>query len=437
MLSTLLLSLLLLPSGSEWPGFRGADGVGVLFERAFPSDWGAGRNIAWTADVPGSGWSSPVVVAERVFVTTAVRSDETSPKGFVGGVSDPSTRGAASSPSAEVRFHLRCLSLDDGSTLWARDVGTAVPAFGVHASNTYATESPASDGERIFVTYGALGEVVSYDLEGEELWRVESGVFKTGNDFGWGSSLLATDGLVFLQNDNEESSFLLALDASSGEERWRAERPTGTSWGTPIRWPVEGRSQVVTCGPDRVVAYAAADGEELWRVDGIGGSFSSSPTSDSERVYFGNSGPRSRGPLVAVAAHSSGAHELRGEEPGAVAWREEQAGPGFASPVVSGRHLYVLASGGILALHDAQTGERLWRERLPDAATVVASPWIAGDELFVLDEQGTTFVVSVGDEFELRGTNTLDGLFWSTPSIAGDALLLRASDRLHCVREAR
>lgn len=435
-MSTLLalLPLLFLGPGDDWPRFRGESGNGVLAERRFPDAWGPEENLAWSVPVPGAGWSSPVVVGSRVFLTTAVASDGSGPVGFAGGVSDPSTMGRGDKPSGQLAFQLHCLRLEDGEPLWRREVGARVPEFAVHASNTYATESPASDGERVFVTFGALGEVVAYDLEGEQQWRVETGVFPTGNDFGWGISLAVDSGLVLYQNDNEESSMLLALDAASGEERWHVERDLGSSWGTPVLWSPAGRAQLVTFGRDRVIGYAPASGEELWRLQGVGGSFSSSPGFDAERMYFGNSGPRSRGPLVAIPKDLEGTLELEGlgEVPGA--WVEERAGPGFASPVSSGDFVYVLASGGILAMHDARSGERVWRERLPDASTVVASPWIAGDELFILDENGSTFVVKVGAEFELLRTNTLDGLYWSTPSVAGDALLLRASDRLHCIR---
>ena len=420
----------------DWLRFRGNQGDSRLDERRYPAEWGPDTNLAWSAPLPGSGWASPIVVGERVFVSSAVGEGDIAPRDFSGGVRDPSTRGRAVRPDGELTFLLTCLSLEDGHEVWTREVGARVPEHGVHRSNTFATESPCSDGARVFVTYGALGALVAYDLEGELLWRAETGVHPTGNNFGWGISPIHADGLVLLQNDNEAGSFLEAFDAETGERAWRVERGTGTSWGTPVVWERDGMRQVVACGPDAVVGYALADGSETWRVQGFGGSFSSSPTVVDQQLVFGNSGPMSRGPLLAVPHGLEGTIDVKGEGREAVAWRTDRAGPGFASPVSKDGFVYVLGSSTILACHDLATGERLWRERLPDAAQVVASPWIAGDELHVLDEAGTTFVVPVGPEFEVTRTNRIEGLYWSTPAVAGDSLLLRAADRLHCVRSS-
>ena len=439
-MSLTLLSLALLPilanadpDDTFWSRFRGPNGTSVLAERAFPDQWGDEENVAWSVDVDGAGWSSPIVVGDRVFLTAAVAESGDGPMGMNEGARDPSTMGFGAKPSEALTFQLSCRSLTDGSLLWKRDVGQRVPAYGVHSSNTFATESPTSDGMRVFATFGALGEVVAFTLDGEELWRVETGVFKTGNDFGWGISLVAHDGLVFLQNDNEESSFVAAFDAKSGEERWRAERRSGTSWGTPIICRTDGRTSLVASGPDTVIAYDPATGSEQWRVQGIGGSFSSSATFDGEHVYFGNSGPMSRGPLLAVPADADGVLDLTKPEP-AIAWRADRAGPGFASPVVHDGIVYIIGSSNILASYDAATGEQIYKERLPGAAQVVATPWVAGDELFILDEAGTTTVVRAGPEFKVLHTNRLEGLYWGTPSVAGDALLLREATRLSCVR---
>ena len=443
-MNTLLLALACLPhafdagASDDWTRFRGPSATSIVSERSFPAEWGPDHNVAWKLELAGSGWSSPIVVGERVYLTSAIDAGDEGPRGMSEGVRDPSTMGRGAKPEGELTFQLACYELESGAEIWVREVGKCVPLYPVHRSNTFATETPATDGERLFVTFGGLGELACFDLDGEPLWRVETGVFRTGNNFGWGISLVVHDGLVFLQNDNEESSFLAAFEAASGEQRWRAERPQGTSWGTPLVWTGADqsgadRTSLVACGPDAVIAYEPATGAEQWRLEGIGGSFSSSPTCDGEHIYFGNSGPMSRGPLLAVSASAAGT--LDANDPEAVAWRVERAGPGFASPLVYDGLIYILGSSNVLACHDAATGEQVWRERVPEAAQVVASPWVAGGELHVMDEAGTTVVLAAGREFKVLRTNRIQGLFWGTPSVAGEALLLREARALYCIRE--
>jgi outer membrane protein assembly factor BamB len=441
-LSLLLVLLPALPIPQEtgapeatWPGFRGARGDSVV-PAGHPVRWSADENLAWRRALPGGGWSSPIVVGDLVVVTTAVRAAGAGPVGMDAGVSDMATGGEGQSPEHEYGFQVHAFALADGAPVWDVELGAEVPDYNVHPSNTFATETPATDGERIFVTFGGLGAVTALDLAGEELWWVETGVFQTANDFGWASSLVAADGLVFVQNDNEEASFLIALSAEDGEEAWRVERPLGTAWSTPVLWPNGDGVDLVVCGAGTVTGYAPDTGAVRWSLEGIVGSFSSSPGSDGSRLFLGNSGSRTGGPLVAVGQGADGAQALAPDELGWLDWVVDRAGPGLASPVAASGLVFVLGSNAVLGAYDAASGEEVWRERLPDGATVVASPWTDGERVYVLDETGTTFVVRAAREFELVGTCELEGLYWATPSVAGNSLLMRSSDELICVRAA-
>ena len=428
---------------SDWTRFRGEEGSAVLPADAHPGSWSLEDNLAWSVAVPGIGWSSPLVIGDAVYVTSAIEPHRERPMDFSAGVADPSTFGTGvEAPEEPVRYQVRAYALADGELRWEKELLEQVAAHGVHPSNTYATESPATDGEHLYVLFAMPGLVASLDASGEERWRAELGSYPTEADFGTSSSLVVDDGRVYVQHDNEESSFVLALDASSGEEVWRAERAGGTSWASPMLIEAGGRKQFVALGDGEVTSYAPEDGSVLWSLSGIQGNFSASATWDGERLYAGNSGPMIRGVLLALDLGASGTHPLVREEGEAepegqtpLLWSHERMGPGFATPVVHDGLLYVLGgSMGILACHDAATGERLWRNRLPEGAAVVSSPWVVGDELFLLDETGKTFVVAVGPEFELLRTNTIEDLFWSTPSFAQGNLLLRGVDRMYCIR---
>jgi len=331
-------------------------------------------------------------------------------------------------------FVVSCLSLTDGQQLWSRVVEELVPAV-IHPSNTYATESPATDGERLFTFFATTGSVIAWDLEDTEIWNRKVGAYKSGNGFGTGSSLAITDGKVFIQYDNDESSFVVALDAETGEQVWRDDRQTKTSWSTPLVWNTGAKSELVTCGSGVVTSYDPTDGSVLWKLSGMQSSFSASPAIGADRIYFGMSGPMSAGPLVAVPAGIRGEIELNDNfESDQIAWSMTKSGPGMASPVVSNGQLYIPGSRGILNCYDEATGNRIYRTRVPKMATVAASLWADDDYVFILDENGTTHVIDSGSEFKVAATNKIDDLFWSTPAIAGDTLLLRGVEKLYCIR---
>ena len=333
------------------------------------------------------------------------------------------------------RLVVSCRSLEDGALLWSHTVTECVPKV-IHPSNTYATESPATDGQHLFSFFAATGTLTAWDLDGNELWRRELGSYKSGNGFGTGSSLATADGRVFVQYDNDESSFVVAFDSQTGEQLWRDDRPTKTSWSTPLIWRNSKQKELVTCGWGVVTSYNPVDGSELWHLSGMQSAFSGSPAIDADRIYFGNSGPMSAGPLVAVNAGAEGDIPLDGKfESDKVAWSRTRSGPGLASPVVAKGYLYIPGSGGILNCYDTTTGERVYRTRVPDMRTVAASLWADDDRVFILDEDGTTHIVQSGPEFKLLQANKIDDLFWSTPAIVGETLLLRGVEKLYCIRE--
>ncbi len=424
-------------SANDWPRFRGPDGSGRIAAQTFPSKWSDEENVAWIADIPGSGWSSPVSAKGKVFVTTAVFAGQPGPKGFRGGVSSMRTyRQDGAKNRRNTRFELHCLDLKTGETLWHRRVVQKTPSFIIHPSNTYATESPATDGKRVFAYFGAAGTVAAFDLEGERLWTREIGQFESGNGFGSGSSLAVDDGKVLVQFDNDgDDSFLAALDAKSGDIIWKAKRKSRTSWSTPLVWENVHGKVIVSCSAGTITGHDPETGESVWQVNRFDGSFSSSPAVNEEMIFFGNSGPGSRGPLAAVSADAKGSRTLTlGQSIDWMKWTRAGSGPGLASPVAHDGFLYVTGGNGILSCYRTTDGEMVYKERLPSAASVAASLWIAGEQLFALDEKGKTFVLATGPEFKVKRTNQIDGLFWSTPSIVGDSLLLRSADKLHCIR---
>ena len=420
-------------SASDWGQFRGPEGNGVNTKAKLPVTWGE-ADIRWTADVPGGGWSAPIQAGNKIFLTTAVSEEVGRPKGFGRGVASMGSFSRAKPPSEAVAFEIHCLNFEDGTLLWKQVVESRKPKHKIHPSNTYATETPATDGQHVYVYFASIGVVACFDLDGKEVWKREIGSFPSGNGFGTGSSLALADGMVYIQCDNDESSFLVAMDAKTGNDAWRVEREGRTSWSTPVLWSNKTRKELVVCGSGFVTSYEPKSGEVLWNLTGMGGSFTSSPATDKDRIYFGNSGPGSRGPLVAVKAGASGDIDLRaGEaEQDGLAWSVRSAGPGMASPVVVNGYLYVVSSG-ILGCYNAETGDRVYRERLPEMSSAASSLIGTADHVYILGEQGKTAVVKVGQDYELVAENLVEGLFWSTPAVVENQLLLRSATQLYCI----
>jgi outer membrane protein assembly factor BamB len=416
-------------NAQDWPQFRGPDGNGVLAALAHPLQWSNDKNLAWSAELSGSGLASPIVVGDRIFLTTAIGADPS--VSFAAGVADMKPK----TPTGPVQFTVQSYSLENGNLLWSKSLLETQPQHPIHGSNSYATETPASDGQRLYVYFAAVGLVAAMDFAGQELWRRDVGAYPTGNGFGTGSSLAMGDGRIYIQCDNEASSFVAAFDGATGAEVWRQARAGKTSWATPLFWKNSQRSELVTCGEGVVTSYNPATGEELWAISGISASFSGSPATEGDRLFFGNSGPMSSGPLLSVAAGLSGRREFKPrQENEGVAWFKMQAGPGMASPVSVAGNLYI-SGRGRLSCYDANSGEVKYRERI-QLETVAASMWAAGDRVFLLDETGKTLVVQVGDEYQVVATNELkDDLFWSTPAVAGNSLLIRGVKRLYCIRQ--
>ncbi len=425
---------------ADFPQFRGQNGTGVAEATTIPSTWSMNENVAWKVQVPGAGWSQPVLIGEHLFLTTAVSTKNLKPKDFADGVKMPQSMGLgglSKAPNTQIQWQVHCYNASTGDQLWTETVADGKPKFPIHPSNTYATESPVADQNGVYAFFGATGTIAALNHQGQIQWRHELGAYATNNGFGTGSSMAIHNGKVFVQHFTNGSSILVCFETKTGAQVWRIDRQMKeSSWSSPIIWKNDRRVELLSSGNDLICSYDLENGQELWRLSNIKSPTACSIAADSLQIYFGGSDPLSTGPLFAMRAGASGdiSPKKKNDTFETCSWLEPKSGPGMPSPVSSGSYLYVVDKN-ILKCYDTTSGKRLYQKRLPSVSMVAASPIVIGDKLLVIGESGDAVLVKVGPEFEVIGGGKLDDVFWSTPAIGAGTIFFRGVDALYCVRE--
>ena len=420
-------------SSESWPQFRGAESLGVAESAHWPEEWSTNQNVAWKVEVPGRGWSSPIGWGEQVFVTTVVSDGEMElpKKGlYFGGERKDVSK-------SKHHWLVVCLDLKSGHELWRREVRAQTPATSLHVKNTYASETPVTDGKHVWAYFGNAG-LFCLDIKGDQIWSTNWPPVKTR--YGWGSAaspVLYQDRL-FIVNDNEEQSFMVALDADTGRQLWRVERDEKSNWATPYIWRNEKRTELITPGSRKVRSYNL-DGQLLWELGGTSSIVIPTPFSKFGLLYVCSGYVADK--VRPVFAIKPGASRDISPKPGEtnnefMAWSQPTAGPYNPSPLVYGDYFYVLFDFGFLSCHDARTGKEVYpKQRVQPEGTTsfTASPWAANGKIFALSEDGDTFVFQAGPEYKLLHKNSLGEMCMATPALAGDRLLIRTLSKLYCI----
>ena len=418
---------------TNWPAFRGAHALGVADNTNLPDRWSKTKNVLWKRDLPGRGWSSPVVWGDRVFLTTVVNEGKT--ESVKRGLYFGGERNKV--PKTVHHWNVVCLDLKTGKPLWEREAHEGKPTHGHHVKSSYASETPVTDGKHIYAYFGNVG-VFCYTLDGESVWHHELEANKTRYSWGTAASPVLHKDRLYIVNDNEGQSYLLALDAATGKQVWRVDREEKSNWSTPYVWQNKLRTEIITPGSRRSRSYGL-DGKLLYEWRGCSSITIATPYSKFGLLYVssGYVGDR-RKPIFAIRPGASGDISLkRGETSNAhIAWCQKRAAPYNPTTIVHGDLLYVLLDRGMMTCYEAKTGKRVYdRQRLSGGQAFTSSPWADNDKIFCLNEYGETFVIKAGRKFELLHTNPLeeDELCMATPAIAGDKLIIRSEHRAYCI----
>jgi outer membrane protein assembly factor BamB len=418
-------------TADDWTRFRGPNGSGISPEStAPPIAWGNDKNIKWNVELPGPGLSSPIVVGQRVFLTcwTGYGVDE-------------------SASQDDLRRHLICVDRQTGRILWSREVEPALPEDefeGNFRQNGYASHSPVSDGERVYVFFGKTG-ALAFDLEGNQLWSADLG--KESSPTTWGSaSSPILHGNLLIVTAAAESESIAALNKDTGEVVWKKEAAgfSGT-WGTPVLVAVDGRTEVVLAVPGELWAFDVETGKLLWHCEAP----TSNPVGASVITHDGViyvMGGRQGGSLAVKAGGSGDVGETH------VLWRGNDS-IGIGTPLFYDGRIYWVGRDSVLNCINAADGQRVYQERLESESSApsqgqgggrggrsqeYSSPVAAGGNLYFISRSGAGAVVALGDKFEQLATNSLgeEGEeFSATPAISNGEMYVRSNRRLYCIAE--
>ena len=435
LLSLMVVGTVRAQSGDHWPQWRGPFFNGMARGDA-PAEWSDTKNIKWKTEIPGRGFSTPVVWGDRIFLTTAI------PTGKAAETPQPAPApaegrraGGGSGPLLEHRFEVLALDRKTGKILWQRTAKTATPHEGYHrAYGSFASNSPVTDGKYVYASFGSRG-IYCYDFNGKLIWEKDLGVqMKMRLAFGEGAAPLLVKDQLFLVFDHEGgASFMVALDKRNGKELWRVSREEPSSWSTPLAVEHNGRTEIVVAATNKVRSYDPRTGKVLWESAGLGSNVIPVPVTHNGMVFVmsGHRDPK----LMAIKLGKEG--DLTGSD--AIAWSHTRGIAYTASPVLYDGKLYIVTDNGMVTAFNATTGEAYYTQtRLPKASNLKASPVGANGKLYLATEDGDVVVLKMGEKFEVLATNTLeDQVFISTPVIAGGEIYLRGQNTLFAISEKK
>lgn len=405
-------------AGENWPGWRGPRGDGTSAESKVPTRWDgkSGENVAWKVPVPGIGHASPVVWEDRVFL-------------------------AACLTDSQERV-LICLDRHTGKELWRQTVLRA-PLETKHALNSFASSTPATDGNLIFVSFLEVdghtipapnvgnvrpvtpGKMVvaAYDMQGKQKWIVGCGDFISAH--GYCASPVLFEDLVILNGDHDGDGYIVALQKSTGAKVWSTPREHKTrSYVTPIIRDVAGRTQLVFSGSKCVVSLNPRDGTTHWSIDGPTEQFVASMVFDGKLFFMTCGFPD----YHVLGIRPDGSGNVTGTH---VAWHETSAKCYVPSPVLADGHLIIADDRGTANCFVAATGQRLWQERLGNHYS--GSLVTAGGLVYLIADDGTTKIVKPGPKLEVVAENPLGEFCYSSPAISQGQLFIRGEKHLYCV----
>ncbi len=390
----------------EWYQFRGPTGLGHAAAYEAPLHWGPEQNVEWKTPIPGNGWSSPVLVDGKIYLTTAVRD------------------------AGNTTLHALCLNAVNGTILWNKEIfqPTSEETRQMHSKNSLASPTPIVFDGKLYVHFGHMG-TAALNLNGDIVWKQEDIDYPPVHGNG-GSPALVHDLLVF-SCDGGSDPFVAALNRHTGKIEWKTARRTHAqktfSFSTPLVIDVNGQTQIILPGSGLVGSYRPKDGKELWRVEyGEGYSVVPRPVFAHGLLYVSSSFDSPQ----AYAINPLGAKGNATDDH--IVWSQRRSAPKTPSMIVVGNQFYMVSDGGVATCLDAKTGTVHWSERLD--GNFSASPIAVEDRIYFLNETGTTFVIQAGTDYNLLAENKIGQRTLASPAAVDGRFYIRSDSHLWCFR---
>ena len=425
------------PSKGSWPTFRGPQASGIAEGQNLPDEWNGktGQNILWRTPIPGLAHSSPIVWGNQIFVTSAISSD---PKAsFKPGLYGD---GDASKDRTRHRWTIYSIDKQSGKVLWERVAYEGEPLEKRHIKATYANSTPATDGRIVVAWFGSQG-VYAYDMDGKFLWKVDLGRLDFGAydipSYEWGSasSPIIWKDLVILQCDTQTDSFILALNANTGQTVWKTDRDEIPSWGTPTVATTSKGDELIANASNFIRGYDPRTGKELWRLGHSSKITAPTPIfADDILVVVSGRGPER--PIFVVKAGARGDLTLPEGKTSSdtVMWSRTGRGSYMPTPLIYNGILYVLANNGTFDAYNLKTGEEIYRQRLATVGSgFSASPVASDGKIYLSNEDGEILVVSAGEKFNQIATNSMGELLMATPALSDGVMYVRSAESLFAI----
>ena len=378
-----------------WPRWRGPSGQGVVDATGYPDTWSSSENVVWRSTVPGRGNSSPIVWGDRIFLTTTQEAGR--------------------------RLSVLSYRRSDGQLLW-ETAAPEGPIEHIHPKNSQASATPTTDGERVYVSFGSRG-LVAVDFDGRVVWHTDVGPI--GNYHGSAGSPLLYGNLLITYQDQRRGAFVAAFDKRTGQLAWQTNRSGSVGWGSPVAVRVGDHDEIIVSSQRTVTAYDPSDGSELWHCNG--NLFEVIPTpAVGHGLVFCASGRA--GPTLAIRPGGSG--DVTDTH---VEWSTSRGSPFVPSPLVHGDYLYTVNDmASIVTCFEAATGAVMWQERLgrPRREGFSASPVFVDGKVFFTNDDGETFVLKAGPEFELLHTNDIGARTLASPALVDGRWYIRTEREL-------